>query len=101
MDATRGISLSIYCGEVSYEPTAEGIYQYVLDNGYQNVRYAVCNGTLYAVQFDSLGIPERQIAFPVGDQVVTLAVYCGNTAIREAFSYDMFSSIIGAGTVFN
>ena len=95
-DPQRGISLSIYCGDVSYEPTVQGICDYLIQNVYQNIRYAVCNGSLYAVQYDSPTTPERLIAFPnASGQVVTLAVYCENQEVREAFAADMFASIFG------
>lgn len=97
-DSNRGISLSIYCGPVAYSPTVEGIYQYVTSIGSKNVNYAVCNGNQFAVQFDSGTTPERQIAFPNSKgEVVTLAVYCENQAMREAFAFDLFSSVFGKG----
>ena len=85
-------SITIYAGYQSYEPTEEGIYEYLLENGYQPY-YADANGVT-GVAFEAQNGTEISFAFPaVDDEIVQFSVYSPNEEIARAYARDLFSSI--------
>ena len=74
------------------EPTEEGIYEYLLENGYQPY-YADANGVT-GVAFEAQNGTEISFAFPaVDDEIVQFSVYSSNEETARAYARDLFSSI--------
>ena len=85
-------SITIYAGFQSYDPTEEGIYDYLAENGYQPY-YAEANG-FTGVVFESQNGTEISFAFPAIDgEIVQFSVYSPYEETARAYARDLFSSI--------
>ena len=85
-------SITIYAGFQSYDPTEEGIYDYLAENCYQPY-YAEANG-FTGVVFESQNGTEISFAFPAIDgEIVQFSVYSPYEETARAYARDLFSSI--------
>lgn len=91
INQAQNISIQVFAGQVDYNPTPEGIYNYVLSMGAENVQYMSCDG-ITAVAFDQ-GF-NRLLAF--ADEygyVISLDVYSPNPQTRTRYAKDLFESL--------
>ncbi len=95
-NVAQGISVTIYSGNVSYEPSLDGIYDYVSSVGYTDVKYVSCNNTI-VVQFASEGTSEDNIAFPYNSKVIQVSVLAADKALRSQYAQWIFSATYPVG----
>ena len=86
----------IYRGFQDYEPTLEGIRNYVTGLGCTGIRNANCNG-LGVIQFENQTDHYRElnIAFPDREgAIIQVTVQCSDDELMYAFGREVFSSVI-------
>ena len=86
----------IYRGFQDYEPTLDGIRNYVTGLGSTGIRYVNCNG-LDVIQFENQTdhYKELNIAFPdLQGAIIQVTVQCSNDDIMYAFGHEVFASIL-------
>ena len=91
-----GLYVLIYRGFQDYEPTLEGIRNYVSEYGCTDIQAVNCNG-LSAIQFEYQrdNTKEFSIAFPDRDgAIMQVTVQCPNDELRHSFGYEVFSSVL-------
>ena len=86
----------IYRGFQDYEPTPEGIRDYVTRSGSTGIMQANCNG-IEAIQFENQTRHSKEfnIAFPDPyGAIIQVTVRCPDDNTRYAFGREVFSSVI-------
>ena len=87
-----GITITVYAGEVSYDLSLQGIYNYVRENGFQEAAYVSCNGA-EAVRFISGDTSEINLAVPGNGEVIQITVKAADNEIRNRYADWIFSSV--------